>query len=36
VAVKAALRAVWAWLNRWFHWIALVGVVVGLALAVRS
>jgi hypothetical protein len=36
VAVKAVLRAVWAWLNRWFHWIALVGVVAGLALAVRS
>jgi glycosyltransferase 2 family protein len=34
--MKAALRALWAWLNRWFHWIALAGVVVGLALAVRS
>jgi glycosyltransferase 2 family protein len=34
--VRAVLRAVWAWLNRWFHWIALVGVVAGLALAVRS
>jgi glycosyltransferase 2 family protein len=31
-----AVRALWAWLNRWFHWIALVGVVIGLALAVRS
>jgi hypothetical protein len=36
VEVKAALRALWAWLNRWFAWIALVGVVIGLALAVRS
>jgi hypothetical protein len=36
MAVKAMLRPVWAWLNRWFHWIALVGVVAGLALAVRS
>ena len=30
------MRRVWAWFNRWFHWIALVGVVVGLTLAVRS
>jgi uncharacterized membrane protein YbhN (UPF0104 family) len=30
------MRRLWAWLNRWFHWIALVGVTVGLALAVRS
>jgi hypothetical protein len=36
VEVKPALRALWAWLNRWFAWIALAGVVVGLALAVRS
>ena len=34
--MKRALRALWAWLNRWFHWIALAGVVIGLALAVRS
>ena len=34
--MKKALRTLWAWLNRWFHWIALVGVLVGLALAVRS
>ena len=30
------MRKAWAWFNRWFHWIALVGVVVGLTLAVRS
>ena len=30
------MRRVWAWFNRWFHWIALAGVVVGLTLAVRS
>ena len=30
------LRSFWARFNRWFPWIALVGVVVGLALAVRS
>jgi hypothetical protein len=36
VAVRRFLAGVWAWLNRWFHWIALAGVVVGLALAVRS
>lgn len=34
--MKQALRRLWAWLDRWFHWIALVGVVIGLALAVRS
>ena len=34
--MKKALRRLWSWLNRWFHWIALVGVVIGLALAVRS
>jgi glycosyltransferase 2 family protein len=36
VALRTALARLWAWLNRWFPWIALVGVVVGLALAVRS
>ena len=36
MAVSHALRKVWAWLNRWFHWIALVGVVIGLTLAVKS
>ena len=30
------MKVVWAWLNRWFHWIALVGVAIGLVLAVRS
>lgn len=30
------MKRVWAWLNRWFHWIALVGVTIGLVLAVRS
>lgn len=30
------VRAAWAWLNRWFPWLALVGVVVGLTLAVRG
>lgn len=30
------MRGAIAWFNRWFHWIALVGVVIGLALAVRS
>ena len=30
------MKAVWAWLNRWFHWIALLGVTIGLVLAVRS
>jgi glycosyltransferase 2 family protein len=30
------MRRLWAWFNRWFHWVALVGVVVGLTLAVRS
>ena len=34
--MKHVLRRVWSWLDRWFHWIALVGVVIGLALAVRS
>ena len=34
--MKRALARVWAWLNRWFHWIALVGVVIGLTLAVRG
>jgi uncharacterized membrane protein YbhN (UPF0104 family) len=34
--VRPTLRAVWTWLNRWFHWIALAGVVIGLVLAVRS
>jgi glycosyltransferase 2 family protein len=36
LAVTRALRTVWSWLNRWFHWLALAGVAVGLALAVRS
>ncbi len=30
------MRRLWGWFNRWFQWIALVGVVVGLTLAVRS
>lgn len=30
------MRRLWAWFNRWFHWVALVGVVIGLTLAVRS
>ena len=34
--MKGALRKLWAWLNRWFHWIALVGVVIGLVIAVKS
>jgi uncharacterized membrane protein YbhN (UPF0104 family) len=34
--MKGAARKLWAWLNRWFHWIALVGVVIGLALAAKS
>lgn len=34
--MKQRLGVLWAWLNRWFHWIALVGVLVGLAIAVRS
>jgi uncharacterized membrane protein YbhN (UPF0104 family) len=36
LAVRRALAGLWAWLNRWFHWIALVGVVIGLTLAVRG
>jgi hypothetical protein len=36
VALRTLLHKVWAWLNRWFHWIALVGVVIGLTLAVRG
>src|SRR5207248_1019428 len=28
--------ALWAWLNRWFGWVALTGIAVGLTLAVRS
>jgi uncharacterized membrane protein YbhN (UPF0104 family) len=36
VEVKARLRVVWSWIDRWFPWIALVGVVAGLALAVRG
>ncbi|HET9462209.1 MAG TPA: hypothetical protein VFO56_09765, partial [Gaiellaceae bacterium] len=36
VAAKGALRKLWASLNRWFHWIALVGVVIGLVIAVKS
>jgi hypothetical protein len=31
-----ALKRAWALFNRWFHWIALVGVTIGLGLAVRS
>lgn len=23
------MRRAWAWLNRWFHWVALAGVTVG-------
>ncbi|MGH3066666.1 MAG: lysylphosphatidylglycerol synthase domain-containing protein [Gaiellaceae bacterium] len=34
--MKEALRKLWAWLNHWFHWIALVGVVIGLVIAVKS
>jgi uncharacterized membrane protein YbhN (UPF0104 family) len=34
--MKETFRRVWARIDRWFPWIALVGVVVGLALAVRS
>ena len=34
--MKARLRRVWSWIDRWFPWIALVGVVVGLAVAVRG
>jgi glycosyltransferase 2 family protein len=34
--VRPVLARLWAWLNRWFHWIALVGVLIGLALAARS
>jgi hypothetical protein len=36
VAVNARLRGLWTWFNRWFPWIALIGVVLGLAIAVRS
>jgi len=34
--MKRTLARLWTWLNRWFRWIALVGVVVGLTLAVRG
>jgi uncharacterized membrane protein YbhN (UPF0104 family) len=34
--MRTAARRAWVWINRWFAWIALVGVVVGLAIAVRS
>lgn len=34
--MKGTVRALWRWLNRWFSWIALAGVVVGLALAARN
>jgi hypothetical protein len=36
VEVKDRLRGVWSWINRWFPWIALAGVVIGLVLAVRG
>jgi uncharacterized membrane protein YbhN (UPF0104 family) len=31
-----SLRRAWSWIDRWFPWVALAGVVVGLALAVRG
>jgi glycosyltransferase 2 family protein len=34
--MKDVLRAVWARIDRWFPWIALAGVSLGLVLAVRS
>jgi uncharacterized membrane protein YbhN (UPF0104 family) len=34
--MKSRLRVVWSWIDRWFPWIALAGVVVGLVLAVRG
>jgi uncharacterized membrane protein YbhN (UPF0104 family) len=36
LALKAALQRLWTRFNRWFPWIALAGVLVGLTLAVRS
>jgi len=36
LALRETLRKPWEVFNRWFGWIALVGVVVGLTLAVRS
>jgi glycosyltransferase 2 family protein len=36
LALRRRLGNLWAAFNRWFPWIALVGVVIGLVLAVRS
>src|ERR671930_2316778 len=36
MAMTRKLRAAWSWIDRWFPWLALAGVVVGLAIAVRS
>jgi uncharacterized membrane protein YbhN (UPF0104 family) len=34
--MRENLRRAWGWIDRWFPWVALVGVVLGLAVAVRS
>jgi glycosyltransferase 2 family protein len=36
VAMKERLTRAWGWIDRWFPWVALIGVVVGLGIAVRS